>query len=1162
MTQSNALYEPLSAADLYEDLFNATLLAHEPKRMYGWFNRLFNTILNEHTSFAGLRFNGPFAKTDYLLNTHHASRELRQSINATRTRLRNYEQTDSSILDTHWRHDVKALALFVALIYDSDVPVRLSALFPTTEQHERAKVATEYLRLIVSRWDDDYIYGRTDTDDADEVAVRFTSIEQDVSSDDAHPQGVATGADNDTKDWSYLKAYLREGSQLNIIRPRQQDNSLVPELIIFEPDCLVDISSVAACFEEHGTSPLNHLLNRLQPAPQSDAILLGNLASQFLDEELFLPPDNNTYAQSIQRFFKNNALSLATTDLPNDFHTRARQQKQYIHNAIRQGLEAHVTDIEKAKVMLEPSFFSEMLGLQGRLDYLHLDYRVLIEQKSGRGGFPQRDPDTPVYQQKHYVQLLLYMLLIRYNFRAQYEKNQRELNAFLLYSKYAKGLIGCGFAPELVFEAIKVRNGIVACDFSLTQGGSIVLDNLCPDDLNLRGTTSKLWTIYKQPQIEALLAPIHAATPLERAYYHRFLTFVATEHLLAKLGNQTKENSGFADKWYSSLHEKLLAGTIYHNMTLVSPTSDEQGSVDSVMLHFDDTPDHDVANFRRNDIVILYPYKPGHEPDARRTMVFRATIADIRANTITLQLRATQTNAHVFWQHDDARWAIEHDFIEASFSSYYRGLHAFLSAPQQRRDLVLLQSRPLCDEHLTLRGDYGDFNELALHVRQAQDLFLIIGPPGTGKTSYGLMTTLQEELHSPDACVLLMAYTNRAIDEICSKLNEANIDYLRIGSPLSCDEVYRDHLLNERVANCSTVNEVRQLLTRPHVIVGTTTSIAAHASIFTLRSFSLAIIDEASQILETQLIGILSATTADGSSAIRKIVMIGDHKQLPAVVGQGASEAMVNDPLLLAIHLTDCRQSLFQRLLTQYRDDPHTVYMLTHQGRMHGDIADFPNLAFYEGKLTDVPCPHQREQLPSRGCGHNGIDDLLTTHRIAFIATPTPDDQLSEKVNLIEAEMIAATVVHIYQQDAEHFDAASTVGIIVPYRNQIAAIRAAIDRHTIEPLHHITIDTVERFQGSQRDTIIYGFTIRRRYQLQFLTSNTFEEDGNLIDRKLNVAMTRARRHLLLFGNPQLLRQTPVFARLLDYTQGHHCYFEPTPEDFVNGRFDPSANSAL
>ena len=87
-----------------------------------------------------------------------------------------------------------------------------------------------------------------------------------------------------------------------------------------------------------------------------------------------------------------------------------------------------------------------------------------------------------------------------------------------------------------------------------------------------------------------------------------------------------------------------------------------------------------------------------------------------------------------------------------------------------------------------------------------------------------------------------------------------------------------------------------------------------------------------------------------------------------------------------------------------------------------------------------------------------------------------------------------------------------------------------------ELLSDITIDTVERYQGSERDVIVYGFTVQREYQLDFLTNNCFEENGFIIDRKLNVALTRAREQMILIGNKQLLSQNALFRSLIKQTE--------------------------
>ncbi|MGL5919510.1 MAG: AAA domain-containing protein, partial [Bacteroidales bacterium] len=113
----------------------------------------------------------------------------------------------------------------------------------------------------------------------------------------------------------------------------------------------------------------------------------------------------------------------------------------------------------------------------------------------------------------------------------------------------------------------------------------------------------------------------------------------------------------------------------------------------------------------------------------------------------------------------------------------------------------------------------------------------------------------------------------------------------------------------------------------------------------------------------------------------------------------------------------------------------------------------------------------------------------------------------------------------------QSFDLSAEVGIITPYRSQIALIRKALKEKGFEGVDEVMIDTVERFQGSQRNVIIYSFCINRFYQFSFLC-NTIEENGFLIDRKLNVAMTRARKQLFLVGNKELIVRNRLYASLI------------------------------
>ena len=1111
-----------TAAEFYTDIRAVLSKQTTESNRYIRLNRLFLHLLDEHTSQLPVQLVGPFAKTDYLLKEHNAPKKLWSMVNDLRVRLSRFKNRELPLEEQKQMvaDDVQALALFVKHLYDLPVPDTLASLFPAKRQRRPRQVLLgECVRMIVDKWDDEYILGRTENDGVDEVRVCYSR-----------------GNENYPFDWSYLTPLLKPDMQLHLIRPRaNEEGTLFPELIILEPDYLVDISQIARCMDSYSESPLVYLLHMIEPPAESEAIMLGNLAGQLLDETLH-KEEEHTYGHSARQFFEQNAMSILSTPPQAQFHANAQAQLQNIRKAIRQDLPTQTGSFNPSKVMVEPSFFSSMLGLQGRMDMLQLDLRILVEQKSGSGAFVpgDTDPSTPKPQRSHYVQLLLYMALLRYNYRKQYEQNNHQLHAFLLYSKYPHSLLGLGFAPELLFHAFRLRNQLVWHQFRLAEGGFSILDTLTPEQLNRNNIQNRLWKDFQRPKIEQLLAPIRQANPTEKAYYHRMLTFIAREHQLSKLGNQQKENSGFSCIWFDSLEEKLSAGNIYHQLRLESPAEGAEGRVEQVVLRFGGKELNDMSNFRPGDIVILYSYEPDSIPDACNTMVFRCSIVSITLEKITLNLRKSQVDAFVFLRHKDRYWAIEHDFFESSYTALYRGMHAFLSAPRERRELLMASRHPEVDETLSLQGEYGPFNELLLRVRQARELFLIIGPPGSGKTSYGMLNTLREELLHPDTNVLLLAYTNRAVDEICSKLYGAQISFLRIGNALACQPLYQPYLFDNQVKKCSDLTQLQDLVVQTRVVVGTITSMNSAQAIFKYKQFSLAIIDEASQILEPHIVGLLSATHGI-EPAIQRFVMIGDHKQLPAVVQQTEQESAVDTPLLHQIGLYNCRFSLFERLLHLYGNDPTVTYMLTRQGRMHQDIMDWPNRLFYNGMLKVVPLPHQIAQLPKEGGTEDALTNLLLTQRVMFLPSKMPKHSPSDKVNQPEADIIASLVERIYKIEKERFSAQDTIGIIVPYRNQIATVRNTIARLGIPELTGITIDTVERYQGSQRRYIIYGFTIQKHYQLRFLTNNTFIEDGKLIDRKLNVAMTRAQEHLIIIGNPAILKSNPLFRNLIPHS---------------------------
>lgn len=1056
-------------------------------------------------------FAGLFAKVEHLVKERGIALPLAADIGSTRDRLRRAGLLTDDELARCLPFDLRTVCEFVRHILDGAVvPEALRCRYGDDRPRRRKHgVGGGSLRVRVTRWNDLYIEAKS-ADGGEELRVSYSG-----------PGGSA--------DFHYIRPLLQEGSQLNLVRPHREEGMVQAELLILEPDLLIDISGIAACFTEYAESAVVSMVRKITPSASGRAILLGNFAGQLLDEAVH--GVRRPYADSITDFFRENALDMAAATDLDGFHADAQRQRMNILRAIDEHLPASVGDFRRDRLILEPSFFCELLGVQGRMDFLQTDYHLLIEQKSGSAAFGSGSGGAPPRQREnHYVQLLLYRAVLHYGFRVP----QRAISSFLLYSKYERSLLRLGSAPELLAAAFRVRNEMAWCEMSYARGGFRLLERLTPEAMNRKGIAGRLWTDYIRPSLAAVLDPVRAASPLERAYFFRFMEFVATEHLTGKFGNLTKEGSGFASLWHDTLEERRAAGNIYDGLVLVLPAATDDRIAE---LEFRLRPDleADTANFRRGDAVVLYPYAGGEVPDVRRTMVFRAAIAEITAGTIRLRLRGAQIARRIFRERGDDRWAVEHDFMDATTTTLYRGLAAMLSAPRSRRDLMLAQRKPEVNEGIRLSGDYGAFNELVLRSRQARDLFLIVGPPGTGKTSHGLLNIVNEELRDPSGSVLLLSFTHRAVDEICGALKGAGIDFLRLGTALSCDERYRPYLLEHRVGNCRNVDEARVLIRSSRVVCATTATMAARPSLFALRRFSLAVVDEASQILEPHLCGLVSATT-EGRESIGRFVLIGDHRQLPAVVGQSEALSRVDEPALRGIGLTDCRLSLFERFIRLYGDDPSVCYMLTRQGRMHREIADFPNRAFYAGRLDVVPLRHQTAALRPV-CGEaSPLAALMARHRVAFIDAPLPAAGASDKANAVEAEIIADLAVAVARREGDSFDAATTLGVIVPYRNQISTIRAAIASRGIEALNRVNVDTVERYQGSQREVIIYGFTASKSYQLDFLTATTFEENGALVDRKLNVAMTRAREHLLMVGHAPLLRRAEVFARLLDYVE--------------------------
>ena len=1054
-------------------------------------------------------------------------------------KMRRHSNSYAPILPEDVAYDCRALAIFVSAVVQEAIPSFLVGKIPargrTTENIQITNY--RYIRCIVREWDDSTIQVAVTNQDSSEELLLVDYMNT-----------------PDYIDFSYLRPMLREGMQLNLLDCTVTRKKVVPRLIVVEPDYLIDISTIANCFETYGHHPLLFTVNRLTPRLSNKHIVLGNFAGSALDDIINHPAEYDI-KDTFRSNFREKALDYATCP---DFDAASFKQdaERQVEN-IKGIVDEIFQTFDREKAILEPSFVCERLGIQGRVDLMTTDLKLLVEQKSGKNTFIERkykNPHGSLHVEKHYVQVLLYYGILQYNFQL----SPKNAHIQLLYSKYPlpDGLLEVEPLQKLIREAIRFRNQAVATEFWMADNGfDRMLPLLTPQTLNVEKQNDNFYNRYLLPQLTETLAPLHQLNDLERAYFTRMMTFVIKEQLVSKVGVQEGVGNSNADLWNMPLAEKKETGNIYTGLTITEKErSSSFNGYDTITLAVPQQGEDFLPNFRRGDMIYLYAYKKNEAPDVRMSILFKGSLQEIHGDRLVVHLNDGQQNPDLI---SGDYFAIEHAGSDIGGTSAIRSLYTFITSNEERRQLLLGQRVPRVDKSLTLSRSYHpDYDEIILKAKQAQDYFLLIGPPGTGKTSQALQFLVREQLAEQSkvqsskfkvqSSILLLAYTNRAVDEICNMLTENELDYIRIGNEFSCDPKYSDHLLKEVLDDNATLNSIKSTIADARIVVATTSTMNSNAALFNIKHFDLAIIDEASQILEPNIIGLLTVRHAE-RRAIERFILIGDHKQLPAVVQQSDAETEIDDGELLRINLFSCDNSLFERLILTERAAGRTDFIgtLHKQGRMHPDIADFANRKFYaREQLECVPLAHQLEQtLNYNKASEDETDDVLKAHRMIFIPSkPCRQLNISEKVNTEEARIITDLLRRLYRQLGKNFDPQKSVGVIVPYRNQIAMIRKEIEKLGIPELEEISIDTVERYQGSQRDIILYSFTIQSRYQLDFLTANTFYEDGQPIDRKLNVAITRARKQLILTGNEQTLRHNQLFAELIDYIKEKGGYY--------------------
>lgn len=463
---------------------------------------------------------------------------------------------------------------------------------------------------------------------------------------------------------------------------------------------------------------------------------------------------------------------------------------------------------------------------------------------------------------------------------------------------------------------------------------------------------------------------------------------------------------------------------------------------------------------------------------------------------------------------------------------------------------VLLGSRPIrfddpqeVEFHSDLNPPQQDAVRFALSGR---DVSILHGPPGTGKTTT-LAEVVYQAVRSGDR-VLACAPSNTAVDNLLEKLVGMLPNVIRVGHPARVFEALRGHTLDELVESDPSNDvisdmrrEVEQLMRQASRdfrgrdghrrrrelyaeagqlrgqirsfersiiravldsadVVCTTTTI--DDELLASREFDLVVIDESCQCTEQ---GIWQAVLrAD------RLILAGDHCQLPPTVlsDEASRQGM--------------KRSLMQRLIEREGD---TVFRrLTVQYRMHEQIMRFSSDTFYDGSLVaDASVrSHRLSDLPSVSTEPLTTEpmELIDTAGAEFTEEIEPDG--ASRLNVKEANLIVRRVRELMAAGVKP----EQIAVIAPYAAQVRLLRNRLETAKLE------IDTVDGFQGREKEAVL----------LTMVRSNDRGEIGFLADtRRTNVAMTRARRKLIVIGDSVTLARHPFYAKMIEHFEAVGAY---------------------
>ncbi|THH05716.1 hypothetical protein EW145_g4595 [Phellinidium pouzarii] len=433
----------------------------------------------------------------------------------------------------------------------------------------------------------------------------------------------------------------------------------------------------------------------------------------------------------------------------------------------------------------------------------------------------------------------------------------------------------------------------------------------------------------------------------------------------------------------------------------------------------------------------------------------------------------------------------------------------YVTGDRRKLDLIVDLKQPEFDPNIHILTTVED-NELNSGQRRAvkhalctRDYALILGMPGSGKTT--TVAEIIRVLVQMGKTVLLTSYTHSAVDTILLKLkNTANFDILRLGNADKIHPEVREFTLGVQ-DKPTTVGQLEERLLRPPVVA--TTALSIDHALFARRRFDYCIVDEASQITLPTCVGPLRF--AD------KFILVGDHFQLPPLVkSRGARKGGLD-------------VSLFRRLSDAH---PSAVVELVYQYRMNSDIMLLSNRLIYGDRLKcgsrDVA--GRSLQIPNKEAGdlpcflRGSISmcwlwQLMDERRKAIFvdtdALPAMDSRVGDLIqNEVEASLVQQLTEALLRSGIKE----EQIGIISLYRQQIKLLS-----HLLQDYENVEILTADKSQGRDKDCII----------ISLVRANKDNQIGDLLKdwRRINVAFTRARAKLVVFGSRKTLKASPLFA---------------------------------